>query len=112
MGKRTKRHGADVPDGTSAPRLLHSSWGGRPGSESRCAELLQVQVHGSRGVFRPLLAVAHRQFLPLAYEGEACHDGCDGYETDTQGANSASCVEDGYGASSEAPPGILSILCA
>jgi hypothetical protein len=66
-----------------------------PASEPRCAELLQVQIHGSRRVFLPLFPEARGNFLALAGNGEACHDGCDGYETDTQGADSASRVEGG-----------------
>src|SRR5829696_8858366 len=57
------------------------------GSEPRGAELLQVQVHGSRRVFGPLFPETRGNFLALLGHGEACHDGCDGYETDTQGAN-------------------------
>src|SRR5688572_25804951 len=58
-----------------------------PDLEPRRAESLQVQVHGSRRVFGPLFPETRGNFLALSGHGEACHDGCDGYETDTQGAN-------------------------
>lgn len=66
---------------TSATTL--SSWAGLSGSEPRGAELLQVQVNGSRRVFGPLTLVAHRAILALAGEGKAGHNGCDGHQTDT-----------------------------
>src|SRR5688572_3098510 len=65
----------------------HSSRTGFRRSEPRGAESLQVQVHGSRRVFGPLFPETRGNFLALPGHGEACHDGCDGYETDTQGAN-------------------------
>jgi len=78
--------GADAPDGTSAPRLLrHSLRGLDRRSEPRSAE--QVQVHCSRGVLGPLGPLRRRKLLALADEGEAGHDGCNGHETDTQGAD-------------------------
>jgi hypothetical protein len=52
-------------------------------SEPRGAELLQVQVNGSRRVFGPLTLVAHRAILALAGKGKAGHNGCDGHQTDT-----------------------------
>jgi len=80
--------GADAPVGTSAPVLLPpASRTGCRCSEPRGAESLQVQVHGSRRVFGPLFPESRGNFLALPCHGEACHDGCDGYETDTQGAD-------------------------
>jgi hypothetical protein len=34
-----------------------------------------------------MISVGPALFLPLAHDGHACHDGCDGDETDTQGSD-------------------------
>src|SRR4051812_45382774 len=104
-GGGMKRHGRGCPNrdtrATSATALFAWEW--TAGSEPRSAELLQIQVHCSRRVLGPLLPALHRELMALANESEAGHDGCDGHETDTQGADSASRVEDVRGASGEAP---------
>ena len=85
---KDKKSGTDAPVGTSAPDLLPpATRTGCRSSEPRRAEPLQVQVHGSRRVFGPLFLETRGSFLALPGHGEACHDGCDGYETDTQGAD-------------------------
>jgi len=80
-----KRHGRGRPKwgvrASSATSL--SAWAGLYGSEPRCAELLQVQVHGSRRVLGPLSLHAHRNLLVLACEGKAGHNGCNGHKADT-----------------------------
>ena len=91
----TERTAAGCTERARMPRLGHPrpfccdtlSWTGFRCSEPRGAKSFQVQVHGSRRVFGPLFPEPRGNFLALPGHGEACHDGCDGYETDTQGAN-------------------------
>ena len=97
--------GADVPGETSAPRFRARSHRPLAGLEACGAQLLEVD--GSRRVLGPLFLVPARLFLTLADDGEAGHDGCDGDETDTQGADSASRVRGACSASTDAPQGSL-----
>ena len=102
----TKRHGRGRPSwdirAASATHSLTQAWL----SEPRRAELLQV--NGSRRVLLPLHLGLRRNVLALADEGEAGHDGCDGHETDTQGANKRLPREESWGdrgaSGEEAPP--------
>ena len=83
-----QREGRGCPSWDTRARSATTRHAGRDArSEPRGAELLQVQAHGSRRVFGPLLPETIGSFLALTGHGEACHDGCDGYETDTQGAD-------------------------
>jgi hypothetical protein len=81
--------GAGVPVETPAPHVFDHALRNRTldTSEARGTKPLEVQVDGSRREIGPLFLVSRRIFLALADDGEAGHDGCDGYETDTQGAN-------------------------
>ena len=101
-----KRHGRERPSwdirAASATHSLTQAWL----SEPRCAELLQV--HGSRRVLLPLHPGLRRNVVALAGEGKAGHDGCDGHETDTQGADTRLPREESWGgprrSEGEAPP--------
>ena len=88
-GGGTKRHGRGCPNrdtrATSATALFTWEW--TAGSEPRSAKLFQIQVHCSRRVLGPLVTALRRELMALANESEAGHDGCDGHETDTQGAD-------------------------
>lgn len=87
----TKRHGATLSQlGPSCPvrrdAAPRSSGPFRAGSEACHPKL--IQVDGSRrSRFVPMISVGPALFLPLAHDGHACHDGCDGHETDTQGSD-------------------------
>lgn len=72
--------------------------------ESGGAQL--VQVDDSRGErLRPQPVTHSALFLALTDDGEARHDGRNGYETDTQGADKRLQARGGSSASGEAPEG-------
>lgn len=79
--------GADVPHRESAPREGSARVSGA-GLHAGRAQLVQVHP-GRRGkVLRPLFAFRRlRLFLALLYDGEACHYGREGNQSDTQCAN-------------------------
>ena len=81
--------------GANVPVKRHSRPGqcgalARPRTGSHAGRAQLVQVHAGRcgQVLRPLFAFREtRFFLALPHDGQACHDGREGNQTDTQGAN-------------------------
>ena len=85
-GWETNR-GADASQGGIGAPIAGAA---RPRAGSHAGRTQLVQVHaGRRGqVLRPLFAFrGQRVLLALLHDGKACHDGRQGNQTDTQGAN-------------------------
>jgi hypothetical protein len=74
--------GTITPSAAIVPQFFFLSWGKRE-LEARRPNSIQVEVHRSRGGLWPHAIVAAAHFALLSDDGEAGHDGCNGYQADS-----------------------------